>query len=219
MLHRLNIRDIRDMAISAAMTLTPEEIGLVRASFSSLAGSADLMATVFYGRLFELDPSLRGLFKISLVEQSRKLIDTLTIAIEALDRFENIRPRLAELGRKHVSYGTQPLHYETVNTALVWALQQTLGDAFDERTRGAWLNLLNAITRAMLDVCEQKGNLLGTYERAVREYHEKLGELHSKAATVNKSDYERLRTAVERARLTSEKVRFDLEKHVRRHRC
>jgi len=151
------------------MTLTPEETRLVRESFASLARNAETMAMVFYGRLFELDPSLRALFNVPLSEQSRKLLDTLKVAIEAVDHFETLRPRLAELGRKHVSYGTQPHHYEVVNDALLWALHQTLGARFDSTTKAAWHSLLNAITRAMLEVCEQKGNLLDIYERAVQE--------------------------------------------------
>lgn len=201
------------------MTLTPDDVRLVRDSFASLAGSSESMALVFYGRLFELDPSLRALFKIPVLEQARKLVDTLAIAIEALGQFENVRPRLAELGRKHVSFGTQPFHYATVNTALLWALQQTLGDGFDAKTRGAWHNLLDAVTRAMLDLCEQKAHLLDIYERTVQEYNAKLGELRSRAATLERADYERLRKDVERERSLSEKARVDLAKHVRRHRC
>jgi hemoglobin-like flavoprotein len=207
------------MAIQVATPLTPEEKELVRDSFAALAGNAEAMVMVFYGRLFELDPSLRSLFKIPLLEQARKLRDTLTVALDALDHFETIRPQLIELGRKHIAYGTQPFHYETVNDALLWALQQTLRDAFDEKTKGAWHNLLNAVARAMVDLCEQKGDLLDTYERAAREYVDRLGELRSKAATLQKVDYEQLRKEVERVRVRSEKARNALQSHVRQHRC
>jgi hemoglobin-like flavoprotein len=205
--------------MAIATPLTPEEKRLVRDSFASLAGNAESMVLVFYGRLFDLDPSLRSLFKIPLTEQARKLADTLNVAIDALDQFDAIRPQLIELGRKHVGYGTQPLHYGIVNNALLWALQQTLRDRFDEKTKGAWHNLLNAVARAMVDLCEQKGDLLDTYERSARTYAERLGELRSKAATLQKLDYELLRKTVEHARVISEKARTALASHVRRHGC
>jgi len=207
------------MDVPVASMLTLEESRLVRDSFASLAGNAESMALVFYGRLFELDPTLRRLFKIPLLEQSRKLVDTLSVVIKASDQLELLRPQLIELGRKHVTYGAQPSHYDTVNDALLWALQQTLRDAFDEKTKSAWQNLLKAVARAMLDLCQRKGHLRDTYERAAREYAQKLGELGSKAATLPKVDYELLRKVVESARIMSETAREDLASHINQHGC
>ena len=43
--------------------MTPEQEDLVRSSFGKLEALGDRVAVMFYGRLFELDPSLRALFK------------------------------------------------------------------------------------------------------------------------------------------------------------
>jgi hemoglobin-like flavoprotein len=101
---------------------------------------------LFYGRLFELDPSARRLFHIDLAVQARKIIDMIRTVIESLDQFDSIRPKLAALGHQHVGYGVRLEQYETVSTALIWAIGQALGADFDPATREAW-------TQALADVC------------------------------------------------------------------
>src|SRR5262245_8824797 len=86
-----------------SMTLTPRQKWLIKQSFESIEGYSYSLTKLFYGRLFERRPDLRSLFKVSLEDQSRKLLDMIVIIVEALDDFEALRPRLAELGRKHVT--------------------------------------------------------------------------------------------------------------------
>src|ERR1700720_3828371 len=68
------------------LNLTPRQKRLVRESFESLREYSDSVVLLFYGRLFELAPQTRGMFKIGIPEQARKLMNTLTSLIEALDR-------------------------------------------------------------------------------------------------------------------------------------
>lgn len=199
------------------LVLTALERQLIRESFESMKEESNTVALVFYGRMFELDPSLRPLFKIGLAEQARKLMDTLSAAVD--DRFEELRPQLVELGRKHTSYGTEAHHYETVRIALLWALRQSLGEQFEENTEAAWDRLLRTITRAMLEVCEDKTALLHFYEAMAQDYVGTLRQLTSRMATVPKEEYARLRNAVEHARVISENARIALRRHVRKHGC
>ena len=201
------------------LSLTALERQLIRESFESMKEDSNTVALVFYGRMFELDPTLRPLFKIGLAEQARKLMDTLSSAVDALDRFEELRPHLVDLGRKHTSYGTEPHHYETVRIALLWALRQSLGEQFDEHTEAAWDRLLRTITRAMLEICEEKSALLHFYETTTQEYVGTLSQLTSRMATVPKGEYARLRNAVEHSRVISENARIALRRHVRKHGC
>jgi hemoglobin-like flavoprotein len=64
-------------------------------------------------------------------------------------------PGLAELGRRHLSYGVKPYHYEKLRSALLWALGQALGLEFDTETRAAWEQLLSLISAVMLDAAAQ----------------------------------------------------------------
>jgi nitric oxide dioxygenase len=122
---------------------------LVRESFESMREYETAVVTLFYGRLFETAPETRALFKIDIREQSKKLLDTLATAVDALDRFEELLPFLEELGRKHVTYGVQPEQYEKLRSAFLWALGQALGLEFDRETRTAWEQLLSTISAVM----------------------------------------------------------------------
>jgi hemoglobin-like flavoprotein len=129
--------------------MTPHQRQLVRQSFAGLRDLSAPVALLFYGRLFELDPSARRLFHIDLAVQARKIIDMLGTVIESLDSFDAIRPRLADLGRQHVGYGVRLEQYDTVSRALIWAIGQALGADFDSPTRLAWEQALGDVCAAM----------------------------------------------------------------------
>ena len=138
------------MSTPELLALTPQQKRLVRESFQTVQEYSNSLTKLFYGRLFELAPSVRGLFASDLNEQSRKLLEMLGTVVNALDRFEELRPQLAELGRRHVSYGARPEHYDVVRVALLWALAQALEHEFDRDTRQAWDQMLRAISAAMV---------------------------------------------------------------------
>ena len=129
--------------------MTVHQIRLVRESIEFLREEPEPFALLFYGRLFELDPDSRRLFHNDLALQGRKVVDMLTSVVESLDDFQLVRPRLAELGRKHIEYGVRPEQYDTLTTALLWSIGQALGANFDTPTRDAWLLAINAICAAM----------------------------------------------------------------------
>ncbi len=139
------------MSQTLQMTLSPKQKRLVRESFASAREYENSVLVLFYGRLFEIAPESRGLFKIDIHEQSAKLMRTLCILIDSLDQLDELRPHLAELGRKHVTYGVQPYLYEKLRAALSWALGQALGAEFDHETRAAWDTLLTTVSGVMLE--------------------------------------------------------------------
>jgi len=53
--------------------MTPEQIAIVQTTFRSVAPISDTAAQLFYGKLFELDPTLKPLFRGDMHEQGRKL--------------------------------------------------------------------------------------------------------------------------------------------------
>jgi len=129
--------------------MTPGQRELVRQSLDRLSEQADPVTLLLYGKLFELDPSVRGVFHNDLAAQGAKLMDTLDAVATSLDRFESLRPRLARLGRLHASYGVLPAHYDSLIAALLWAFGQALGADFDTRTREAWRLALAAVAEVM----------------------------------------------------------------------
>jgi hemoglobin-like flavoprotein len=129
--------------------MTPESQRLVRDSFAKVAPIAPAAASMFYARLFVLDPSLRPLFKGDMAEQGRKLMTMIGTAIANLHRLDSIVPAVRDLGRRHGGYGVQPAHYNTVVTALLWTLEQGLGDEFTPATRDAWVECYTVLARTM----------------------------------------------------------------------
>ncbi len=130
-------------------SMTAEQRRLVRDSFDLLRGMTGPVALLFYGKLFELDPSARRLFHIDLGLQGQKVMDMLSSIAGSLDDFESMPATLAELGRKHATYGVRPEQYEILTTALLWTLTQALGADFDARTSEAWKIALTAVSETM----------------------------------------------------------------------
>jgi hemoglobin-like flavoprotein len=120
------------------MSLTQQQIELVQSTFTQIGPIAETVASMFYTRLFEIDPSLRSMFKSDMRSQGQKLVQTLAVVVYALDRLEQIVPAVQALGRRHVDYGVRPEHYVTVAEALLWTLEQGLGDAFTTEVKEAW---------------------------------------------------------------------------------
>ena len=118
--------------------MTSTQIELVQSSFRLVQPILDLAAGMFYDRLFELDPSLRLMFHSSREEQARKLAQTLTVVVTAIDRPDQIRGAVEALGRRHGGYGVRDEHYATVGAALLWTLDKGLGDGFTPDVRDAW---------------------------------------------------------------------------------
>ena len=118
--------------------MTPEQITLVRDGFAKVAPIAPAAATMFYDRLFLLNPALRPLFKGDMAEQGRKLMAMIGTAVANLDRLGDIMPAVQALGRRHAAYGVSPGDYDTVANSLLWTLEQGLGADFTPAARDAW---------------------------------------------------------------------------------
>jgi len=124
---------------------------LVQSSFEKVTPIADTAATLFYGRLFELDPSLRPMFTTDLKEQGKKLMNMLTLAVRGLDKLDQLVPAVQALGRRHAGYGVRPEHYNTVATALIWTLEKGLGEAFTPEVKEAWIAVYTLLAQTMQD--------------------------------------------------------------------
>jgi hemoglobin-like flavoprotein len=118
--------------------MTPEQILLVQRSFARVAPIAETAANLFYQRLFELDPGLRPMFRSPIDEQGRKLMTMLTVVVNGLTRLEDLVPAVQNLGRRHAGYGVRAEHYATVAAALLWTLEQGLGEGFTGEVAAAW---------------------------------------------------------------------------------
>lgn len=118
--------------------MTPEQIELVKSTWATVETISETAAELFYGRLFELDPSLKELFKADMAEQGKKLMQMIGVAVANLHQLDEVLVPVQELGKRHVDYKVEAKDYDTVGEALLWTLEKGLGDAWNDDVKAAW---------------------------------------------------------------------------------
>ncbi len=134
--------------------ITPAQKTLVQETFAQVVPIADTAAELFYGRLFELDPSLRPLFPGDMTEQRKKLMQMLAVAVKGLDDLATLVPAVEALGRRHATYLVVEEHYDTVGDALLWTLGKGLGDGFTPDVEAAWSETYEVLASTMKGAAE-----------------------------------------------------------------
>src|SRR5262245_14098886 len=129
--------------------MRPDHIRSVQATWLRVLPVKDATARLFYERLFEMDPSLKRMFRSDMDQQGEKLMQVIDAAINGLALFEQIRSSIQELGRRHANYGVKDHHYGTVGAALLWALGKSLGPEFTPQVRHAWITVYGALAATM----------------------------------------------------------------------
>jgi hemoglobin-like flavoprotein len=129
--------------------LSKKTIAIVQSDWSKAAPIADQAATLFYDRLFALDPSLKVLFKPDLSDQKVKLMKMIGAAVNGLEDLPALVPVVQNLGKRHVGYGVKSEHYVTVGAALLWTLKQGLGDGFGRENETAWTEVYGLLADTM----------------------------------------------------------------------
>lgn len=131
--------------------VTSTEITLVQDSFAKVKPIADDAAKLFYAKLFELDGELKPLFKGDMEEQGRKLMSMINTVVNGLNNLESIVPAAQNLGKRHVAYGVEDSHYDTVAAALLDTLAKGLGDDFTAEVKSAWVSAYTLLADTMKD--------------------------------------------------------------------
>lgn len=129
---------------------------LVQETFSQVAPIAITAADIFYNKLFELDPSLKPLFTGDITKQGEKLMTMLAAAVKGLDDLPGLIPVVQSLGKRHVGYGVQDEHYDTVAAALLFTLEQGLGEAWNDDVKDAWVAVYTVLANVMKETANEK---------------------------------------------------------------
>ena len=131
--------------------MTPEQIEMVQSTWAKVEPNSEQVAVLFYGRLFEIAPEVKPLFKGDMTEQGKKLMQTISLAVASLTKLDTIIPTVQQLGVGHLDYGVEASHYDTVGAALLWTLEQGLGDDFTEEVKAAWTETYVTLATVMKD--------------------------------------------------------------------
>ena len=130
--------------------MTLEQKQLVQNSWEKILPISESAATLFYGRLFELDPSTRPLFThTNMPDQRKNLMHVIGTVVNGLNILDQLIPAVSNLGRRHMAYGVTDEHYSSVGRALIWTLEQGLGADFTPQVKEAWTTVYNVLADTM----------------------------------------------------------------------
>lgn len=127
------------------LSLSPQQAALVRHTFTHIAPNHDIVARLFYDKLFEIAPDLRPMFTHSMDMQRAKVMQMLAALVAAVDDPSHFNRMSRELGKRHVGYGVVKAQYALVGQALMWALEEACPDVMTPAALEAW----NAVYRLM----------------------------------------------------------------------
>ena len=137
------------------MPITDQEKELVVQSFLKLSIDIDLTAEVFYRRLFEILPEVRALFEgTNMQQQGRILMRMLDSSVEALNNADAIREKMTPLGRRHIRYGVQNAHYKPFGEALIWTIEEILGEDYTPDIGVAWAKVFQTLADSATSATE-----------------------------------------------------------------
>lgn len=137
------------------MSLTTKQKIIVQTTFAQVT-DADKLASRFYDRLFEIDPTTQPLFTHDMAEQRKKLMQTIVVVVNGLDDLSPLIPAIQNLARRHVTYSVTQEHWLSVGSALLWALEDAFGAAFTNEVREAWAAAYSLIADVAIDAAYQE---------------------------------------------------------------
>jgi hemoglobin-like flavoprotein len=137
--------------------MTPDQIKAIQDSFAKVAPISEQAAALFYGRLFEIAPAVKPLFRGDMTEQGRKLMATLAVVVNGLPNLPAILPAASALAKRHVQYGVKPADYAPVGEALLWTLERGLGAQWNAELAAAWAAAYGVLSDFMIGEAYGRG--------------------------------------------------------------
>lgn len=129
--------------------MSPDTTTHVQTSWEKIKPISEQAAQLFYGRLFEVYPEVRPMFKGDMKAQGRMLMAILSNAVDSLNKLEAIVQSVKNMGARHAGYGVNPGDYDKVAAALLWTLGQGLGDDFTPEVKAAWVEVYTLLADTM----------------------------------------------------------------------
>ena len=83
-------------------------------------------------------------------EYGHQPIEIMQVMVAGILSNESILPVVRELGNRYREYGVEVGDYAAVAEALMWTLEQKLGDRFTPDIRNAWVNFYALIAESMI---------------------------------------------------------------------
>lgn len=145
----------RERGIPAVSFMLSQYKKEIVSSWDLVKNAEETVATLLYGRYFEIDPSARELFKLIDLKQQKPLIMRMfRIIVNHLENNDLMFTVVKEMAVRHKTYGVKPSHFDTLGAAFLWTLQTGLGDGCTDVTREAWTWLFSVVSGIFKEVYE-----------------------------------------------------------------
>lgn len=129
----------------------------------------EVVGVLLFRQLFLLAPSAVSLYSFGSLEptdtvdeavfESKAFVAHARLVVSMLEKvirqmqgnnMETLARSLQSLGSRHLSYGVHPAHYRAVETALLRALAEALGDKWQLDMRSGWAAVFKFVGQAMM---------------------------------------------------------------------
>ncbi|CAA0079744.1 Flavohemoprotein [Zhongshania aliphaticivorans] len=132
--------------------MTPTQIYTVQSQLHTIKAIGKPFAKVFYARLFQLAPDLRGQFACDSKTKDRKLINTLCTTVNSLQNIDGLRVVAHNMAQRHKEQGINERHYDLFIQAMLETLEMALGNELRGNALGAWKELLAMLKSTLMEV-------------------------------------------------------------------
>ena len=130
--------------------MTAQQIQLIRSSWQLTAEEPLKAAISFYDQLFSLSPQLRGLFRSPMSGQTMTIMKAIGYLVNRLENIYEIGDEFPDTNYLSQAYGLQPKHFAEIKDALLWTIEKSLGNSWNDETREAWLSCYEILTEFMV---------------------------------------------------------------------
>jgi NAD(P)H-flavin reductase/hemoglobin-like flavoprotein len=150
-----------------------ETAATVQSTFTLVAHQPDELARHFFATLFGGLPRARELFPVNLEEQRGHLARALMRIVQTLDRPDELRPTLEQLGREHRRFAVLAQHGDLVEKALLGPIAAAAGPAWTPVVEKSWKDAFATVTTALLEAARAERGPTTWVGRVVE--HRRLG--------------------------------------------
>ncbi len=116
----------------------------------------EVVADVFYSKLFTEMPSMQKLFPAPIEEHRSNVFNVFNTIIGRLNNIQEINDILEVVLARQKAVGVTTSHLQHVKAALMWTLQHGLGNDWSTEVQDAWQSCYSAITSRVTGSAEFK---------------------------------------------------------------
>jgi nitric oxide dioxygenase len=141
------------------MNLTDKTIKIIKATAPVIEEKVIEFTKTYYPTLFSRYPALKVFFNQSHMRdgtQPRAFAASIIEYANAIDNPDAINPLINSIANKHASMNIKPVQYSIVNTCLLDALGNILGDAGTPEVKRAWKEAIENFANILIEAERKK---------------------------------------------------------------